>query len=383
MTATLSADRAATAPIEPATEAELAEAIRMARGPLHIRGGGTRGHDGPGTPLSTAGMAGIRLYEPGALTLVAGAGTPMAEIEAALAAEGQRLPFEPMDHRALLGREGTPTIGGVAAANVSGPRRVQAGACRDSMIGIRFVDGSGNIIQNGGRVMKNVTGYDLVRLLAGSHGTLGVLSEVAFKLLPAPETAATLVLEGLSDAQAVQAMAAALGSPFEVTGAAHLPGEGTFLRIEGFFEQVAYRSARLAERLGPWGTARVETDPAQVASRWAGLRDVASFHGKAGDVWRLSVVPSQAPALAARARPRAAAFDWGGGLVWLLMPEGTDLRARLAGLRGHARLERAAPDIRARLGAFPPLPSTVAALQAGLRARFDPRGILNPGLMAA
>ena len=176
------------------SERELAAAVRGAAGALRIVGGGTRGIGKPvaGQVLSVAGMSGIELYEPGALTIVAQAGTPLAEVEAALAAENQRLPFEPMDHRGLLGSEGAPTIGGVVAANVSGPRRVMAGACRDCLIGVRFVDGRGDVIKNGGRVMKNVTGYDLVKLMAGSWGTLGVLSEVAILGSPARSTRRTL-----------------------------------------------------------------------------------------------------------------------------------------------------------------------------------------------
>ncbi|MBS4010810.1 MAG: FAD-binding protein, partial [Roseovarius sp.] len=208
----------------PKTEADLAEIIRGAEGPLRIEGGGTRpiGALSNGARLSTAGLRGITLYEPGALTLVAQAGTPLAEIEAALDAEGQRLAFEPMDHRGLLGTQGTPTIGGVVAANVSGPRRIQAGACRDFLLGVRFVDGRGQIVKNGGRVMKNVTGYDLVKLMAGSYGTLGVLTEVALKVLPRPRSMGMLRIEGLSDAVAVTALCRALASPYEVTGAVHL-----------------------------------------------------------------------------------------------------------------------------------------------------------------
>ena len=179
--------------MRPESEAELAEAIRGANGPLRIMGGGTRGIGSVvGEALETAGLSRISLYEPGALTLVAGAGTPLAEVETALAAEGQRLPFEVPDLRGVLGRQGASTLGGIVAANASGPRRVQAGACRDSLLGVRFVDGTGMIVKNGGRVMKNVTGLDLVKLTCGAWGTLGVLSEAIFKVLPKPERAATL-----------------------------------------------------------------------------------------------------------------------------------------------------------------------------------------------
>ncbi|MBC7133746.1 MAG: glycolate oxidase subunit GlcE [Roseovarius sp.] len=365
----------------PRTEAELAAIIREARAPLRIEGGGTRPIGGPtnGARLSTSAMRGIALYEPGALTLVVGAGTPLAEVEAALAAEGQRLAFEPMDHRGLLGTEGTPTIGGVVAANVSGPRRVQVGACRDFLLGVRFVDGAGRIVRSGGRVMKNVTGYDLAKLMAGSYGTLGVLTEVALKVLPAPQAAASLTLRGLDDTRAIAALARALGSPFEVTGAAHLPGKGeTLLRIEGFAESVAYRAGRLRELLAGFGTVTVEDDPEAVAACWRDIRDVAAFHGRAGDVWRLSVKPTDAPGIVAGLGGVEALHDWGGGLIWLLAPEGRGqaIRAAVAARGGHAtRVRGTGAD------AFHPRPAPVAALEAGLRRRFDPRGLFNPGLM--
>ncbi|WP_375260052.1 FAD-binding protein [Citreimonas sp.] len=370
--------------MKPESEADLAEAIKGARGPLQVRGGGTRGTGAPlGEVVETGGMTGITLYEPGALTVVVRTGTPLAEVEDALAAENQRLPFEPMDHRPLLGTNGTPTIGGVVAANVSGPRRVQAGACRDFMLGVRFVDGSGQIVKNGGRVMKNVTGYDLVKLMTGSRGTLGVLTEVSLKVLPRPETQACVMLEGLDDAQAVAAMARALGSPFEVTGAAHLPsGDGgqpvTLLRIEGFEKSVAYRADRL-RALFDGHAVRIEEDAGAVADRWASVRDVTAFAGRDGDVWRISCKPSDGPALAARLGAEAHHFDWGGGLIWALLPSGTDARARLGAFRGHATRVRGMGDA----PAIQPEPAPLAALSDGLRARFDPRGILNPGLMTA
>jgi glycolate oxidase FAD binding subunit len=372
--------------LTPRDETDLAEAVAAARAPLRIVGGGTRsvGVTEAGDVLSVAGVRGIGLYEPGALTLVARAGTPLAEVEAALAAEGQRLPFEPMDHRALMGTEGEPTIGGVVAANISGPRRVQAGACRDSLIGVRFVDGEGTIVKNGGRVMKNVTGYDLVKLMAGSHGTLGVLSEVSFKVLPETAAQATLVLLGLDPARAVEAMSAALTSPFEVTGAAHGAWEAkepaTLIRIEGFEASVGYRAARLAELLARFGDVAVDREPARIGATWKRVRDVLPFAGREGDVWRLSVKPSDAPALVA-ALGTECLLDWGGGLVWALAAPGTDLRARMGGMAGHANLVRAAAETKRALGVFHPEPAAIAAISKGLRGKFDPRGILNPGLM--
>lgn len=374
----------------PNTEAELAEIIRGAEAPLRIEGGGTRPLGAPsnGARLCTAALRGITLYEPGALTLVAQAGTPLAEIETALAAEGQRLAFEPMDHRGLLGTTGTPTIGGVVAANVSGPRRIQAGACRDFLLGVRFVDGRGQIVKNGGRVMKNVTGYDLVKLMAGSYGTLGVLTEVALKVLPRPRSMGMLRIEGLSDASAVTALCRALASPYEVTGAAHLQAGPTgapvtMIRLEGFENSVAYRAEALMRLLADYGTWTFEADTDKTDAAWAHIRDVGPFQERAGDVWRLSVKPTDAPGVVADLPGAEAFYDWGGGLIWLLAAEGTGLnaakiRGAVAARGGHATLIRGDRS----QGVFHPLSAPVAALQAGLRQKFDPRQILNPGLMA-
>ena len=374
--------------LTPKTEAELREIVAGSAGALRIQGGGTRplGRPVAGDLLSLAELSGIELYEPGALTIVAKAGTPLAEIEAALAADNQRLPFEPMDHRTLLGTEGVPTIGGVVAANVSGPRRIQAGACRDSLIGVRFVDGMGAAIKNGGRVMKNVTGYDLVKLLAGSYGTLGVLSEVAFKVLPGIEASGCVMIDGLSDAKAVEVMSATLGSPFEISGAAHFPKgiDGhpiTMLRLEGFTNSVAYRIRQVSEIVSAYGSVRTERDPEVMKASWAAIRDAAVFADRSGDVWRLSVKPSDAPGMAEMIGGDVF-YDWGGGLIWALVSEGTDLRAKLSGFAGHATLIRASAATRSALSVFHPQAAPIQALSDGLRAKFDPRGILNPGLMA-
>ncbi|MBN2906565.1 MAG: FAD-binding protein [Rhodobacteraceae bacterium] len=374
--------------MRPETEAELADMVKAAAGPLRIVGGGTRPIGAPvaGAGLSVAGLSGVELYEPGALTLVARAGTPLAEIEAVLAAEGQRLAFEPMDHRRLLGTEGVPTIGGVVAGNVSGPRRIQAGACRDALIGVRFVDGRGDVIKNGGRVMKNVTGYDLVKLMAGSWGTLGVLSQVGFKVLPRPAAVAVIVLHGLDDETAVRALSAALASPYEVSGAAHAsdgPGGGaqTLIRIEGFVESVAYRAGRLQALLAGFGQSTVEGDPERAAALWRWVRDVEGFAGQPGDVWRISLKPSDGPRVVAALEAEGVVYDWGGGLIWARVAAGRDIRPALAGIAGHATLIRASAETRTKVAVFAPEPAPLAAIARGLRAQFDPRGILNPGLM--
>ncbi len=372
--------------MKPETEAELAETITATEEPLWVKGGATRGVVCRGTALDTGALAGVSLYEPDALTLVAKAGTKVSQIEALLAIEGQRLAFEPMDHRGLLGSSGDPSIGGVVAGNISGPRRIQVGACRDFLLGVRFVNGSGEIVKNGGRVMKNVTGYDLVKLMAGSFGTLGVLTEVSLKVMPKPETQATVLVHGLSIEKAQRAMSVALTSPFDVTGAAHLSSGSaekpvTMIRIEGFDASVAYRAKQLSAVLGEMGPVTLETDAAAVGAIWRGVRDVEAFHDKRGDVWRISCKPSEAPLLAGKFEADSLVFDWGGGLIWALVEEGTDLRAKFGAFGGHATLVRASTEAVDLLGRFQPEPKGVATLSRALRQKFDPRGILNAGLM--
>jgi glycolate oxidase FAD binding subunit len=386
----------------PKDENEVAAMVADAaerRASLAIVGGGTRAGLGRrvrarGT-LSTNALSGVTLYEPAELVLSARAGTTLAEIEALLAQRSQRLAFEPMDHRPLLGESGEPTIGGIVAANVSGPRRIQAGAARDSLIGLRAVTGEGEIVKAGGRVMKNVTGYDLVKFLAGSYGTLAVLTEVSFKLTPAPETETTLVLTDLDDGKAIAALSAALGSPFSVTGAAHRPAFGlepprTFIRLEGFAASVADRAKRLAEDLSDLGKAE------QIAGRaspslWQTIRDV-SLLGTAPKVpiWRVSTLPSLAPALVETVRHSFEArvlYDWGGGLVWIAGGDGKDAGAGVIrgalGRQGHATLIRASEEVRGTADVFQPLAPPLYALTRKLKQTFDPAGILNPGRIYA
>ncbi len=390
-------------PLLPISETEVADIVAVAasrRTPLAVNGGGTR--SGLGRPvqaaaaLSTAELSGIMLYEPTELVISARAGTPLAEIEALLAENGQRLTFEPPDYRRLYGSAGEPTIGAVAAANLSGPRRIMGGAARDGLIGLRAVTGRGEVMKSGGRVMKNVTGYDLVKFLAGSYGTLAVLTQVTFKVLPAPESEATLVVEGLDDGAAVTALSAALGTPFSVTGAAHMPltskGPGrTCVRLEGFAASLADRVARMRAMPGPFAGAAV-LDGEASAALWRSIRDVDALAAPdTAPVWRLSVRPGDAPALVEtlhRAFECRALYDWGGGLVWIAGGDGPDagaeaIRAAVATVGGHATLVRAPDDLRNAVAVFQPLPEPLMALTRKLKESFDPAGILNPGRMYA
>jgi glycolate oxidase FAD binding subunit len=387
--------------LTPGSEAEAAAMVAAAaanRTRLVIRGGGTRARLGRpidnATTLSTAGLTGVTLYEPAEMVVAARAGTPLTEIEALLAGHGQRLAFEPMDHRPLFGSTGEPTIGGVAACNVSGPRRIHVGAARDHLIGVRFVNGRGEVVKSGGRVMKNVTGLDLTKLSAGAYGTLGLLTEVTFKVLPVAEHTETLVFEGLADAEALALLTAALGSPVEVTAAAHLPaGVGapvarTLLRLEGFAASVAYRADELRGRFAEHGTA-ASLAGEDAAGLWRQVRDGALLaEPPDAEVWRVSVAAAKGGEVLGRLGPMAGLrhyYDWGGGLIWLAAPAGlelaTPLRRTTAELRGHATLIRATPERRATAPVFEPLAEPLMRLTAGLKASFDPAGILNFGRM--
>jgi len=385
--------------LQPADEAELAAIIADAaakRTPLAVEGGGTlRGLGRPmqtAATLSTARLIGVTLYEPAEMVLSARAGTPLAEVEALLAGKGQRLAFEPPDLCDFYGSKGTPTIGAVAAANLSGPRRITAGAARDGLIGIRAVSGHGEIVKSGGHVMKNVTGLDLVKFLAGSYGTLAVMSEVTFKVLPAPETEATLVYTGLDDGRAISALSAALGSPFSVTGAAHAPARTdscarTLVRIEGFVDSVRHRLDSVTDALRSFGTPdRLEGQAS--AAAWKVIRDIAALAVPAeAAVWRISVKPSDGPRVAAAASAALDCrilYDWGGGLVWIACSDPPEtstasIRSVVGSLGGHATLFRAPEHIRLSTDVFDPPAVPVMALSRKLKEAFDPAGILNPG----
>ena len=388
----------------PASEAEAAEnivAARAAKRPLGIEGGGTRAGLGRAAQveatLSTKRLAGITLYEPAELVISAKAGTPLAEIEATLAARGQMLPFEPMDHRALLGTDGEPTIGGITACNISGPGRISAGACRDHLLGVRLINGRGEAVKSGGRVMKNVTGLDLVKLNCGAYGTLGLITEVTYKVLPKPESTGTLALFGLDDARAVEALSRALGSPFEVSAAAHLPaGIGsarsrTLLRIENFASSVDYRLRELQKLLAPLGDGlRIIEEEADAL--WRDIRDCRFLaEPRERAVWRVSTAPMRAASFVARLGGELDLrqfYDWGGGLIWLSVAETGDagaraIRAALASTGGHATLVRGSPDLRSRIDVFEPLAAPLMKISAGIKASFDPDAILNPGRMYA
>ncbi|WP_163265935.1 glycolate oxidase subunit GlcE [Chelativorans alearense] len=395
----------------PQTAPQVLDIVRWAvseETPLEILGHGSK--RGIGRPVQTehvldlSKLSGVALYEPEELVLSAKAGTPLAEIEALLAKHNQQLAFEPMDYCPLLGlKPGCGTIGGTLAANLSGPRRIKAGAARDHVLGVLAVSGRGEVFKSGGRVVKNVTGYDLSKGLAGSWGTLAVVTDVTFKVLPAAETEKTLAVTGLDDAEAAAAMAEAMGSSAEVSGAAHLP-EGvvgrfakgglsgsakTVLRIEGVGPSVAYRIDLLTRLMKPHGAAEV-IEEEESRPLWREIRDCRPFaDGTEAPVWRVSMAPTQGHRMVDAFRRAAGAnafYDWQGGLIWLRMeaePEAEVLRGLIGHFGGgHATLVRATPAVRAALAVFQPQPAALAALAARLKEQFDPKGILNPGRMA-
>jgi len=360
--------------------------------------------------LDLARLDGITLYEPEELVLSARAGTPLGDIEAALEEKRQMLAFEPADLGPLLGGDaGAGSIGGVLACNLAGPRRIKAGAARDHFLGVKAASGRGELFKSGGRVVKNVTGYDLCKLLAGSYGTLAVMTEVTVKVLPRPEKTYTVLLLGLDDAKASQAMTRALGSPHEVSGAAHLPagpaarsavsyvagagGAVTALRVEGPGPSVEYRCAALRRELADLG-ATEELHSQNSLAFWRELRDMRPFvEDQQTAVWRISVAPTAGPSVVAAIGKGEAFYDWGGGLVWLSLPlsganGGGDagaatVRAAVAAAGGHATLVRAPLELRAALPVFQPQDAAKAALTQRVKESFDPRGILNPGRMVA
>ena len=381
---------------KPVNEQQVAEAVQWALAgdtAMELVGTGTKRGIGnlmeTGCGLDLSGLTGISLYEPEELVLGAGAGCLLADIEKELADKGQAFAFEPPNLSRLLGSNSSGTLGGMVASGFAGPRRVYSGGVRDHVLGVRAVSGRGEIFKTGGRVMKNVTGYDLPKILTGSWGTLAAMTQVTFKVLPRPETEATLALIGLDNAQAVKAMSAALGAPVEVSGAAHVPGARTLLRLEGFLPSVMARLESLKNLLAPHGEMDVL---GRDVSRdvWGKIRDVELIGSEPENaIWRISVPPSEgAKVLAAieKAIKVNAFFDWGGGLIWLEVLEedracAAEVRGAIAGTGGHATLIRASEKSRAGSAVFQPQSEVLVMLAGRLKSSFDPRGILNPGRM--
>lgn len=393
--------------IAPADEAGVAAAVASAYAsgePLAIEGNGSKGAllrpVQAARTLTTRHLSGITLYKPQELVLSARAGTPLPEIEAALAGHGQMLIAEPPDTRALFHAERPATLGGIVATNLSGPRRIAWGAMRDHVLGIRAVNGTGEIIRSGGRVLKNVTGLDLCKLLAGAHGTLGVLTEITLKVLPAPEATGTVAVRVRNAETGVAALAAGLGSPFGASGAALIPegapreamldGTIAILRLEDFSHSVTYRLARLREELARFGDiATLEGENSRAL--WRHVREAAPLAADPAEaVWRVSVRPSAGPAIlraATEAFGGRVLLDWGGGLVWVAGPATeTAHRAVMqaaAASGGTFTLFRAPEPLRAAVAVLPEEPAPLAAIARRVKAALDPRGVLNRGRMRA
>ncbi|HEX6995103.1 MAG TPA: FAD-binding protein [Gammaproteobacteria bacterium] len=369
--------------LRPRDRADLVEILRSHPRPLEPIGGGSKraiGAPVDADPLELSAFSGIVAYEPAELVLTARAATPLATIEAELARRGQRLAFEPPDFGALLGAApcGAQTIGGVLAANLAGSRRVSAGAARDHFLGFEAVSGDGVPFKAGGRVVKNVTGYDLPKLLAGSWGTLAVLVSVTVRVAPMPETETTIVVPVRDPAAAVDVLGRGLGSPHDVSAAAFAPGRGAALRLEGFGASVAARVQGLLEWLG-CDDADVLAD-AESHAFWRRTGEAAEL-GDAPCVVRISVPPSDAPRVLDAIEPERYLLDWGGGLIWAAFADVDIDRIRSVIHEGHATLWKAPRRLRESVAVFPPLPAAVATLAAKLKSAFDPDGRLNPGRM--
>ncbi len=402
--------------LRPETPDQLRDAVAWAaaeEAPLEIVSAGTKRAMGrPGNAnhkLDVSALRGITLYEPEELVLSAGPGTPLSEIEQALDERRQQLAFEPPDLGPLLGGAAAAgTLGGAIACNLSGPRRLKAGAARDHFLGFSAVSGRGEAFKSGGRVVKNVTGYDLCKLMCGSWGTLGVMTSLTVKVLPAPESIRTVLLLGLDASPASEAMIAAMKTPYDVSGAAYMPGDlavrsavsfvsgagasVTAVRIEGPRPSVEYRCAALRRLLAAHG-ATEELHGRNSAFFWRELRDVAPFAapGDTRCVWRISVPPKDGPRVLQRLTERTGGevlLDWGGGLIWLAVEAPADamhqtVRAAIAQPGGHATLVRAPEPVRAAVPVFQPPAPGIARLFRGMKESFDPRGVLNPGRMYA
>jgi glycolate oxidase FAD binding subunit len=397
--------------LRPADAADVADIVRKAAASgeaLFVRGGGSKRDYGRPVEaariLDLGRLTGISDYEPAELFLQAQAATPLAEITAILDAHNQMLAFEPPDWSGLLPSDGAPTLGGTIAANIAGPRRVRAGAARDHFLGFSAVDGRGDIWKAGGRVVKNVTGYDMCKLQAGAFGTLSVLLETTVRLLPKPETSCSLVFPGLADQEAIAFLSKALNSPHEVSAAAFLPApalrrsqvshalpdaSATILRLEGPHPSVAYRAGELESSQA--GCVRLEMSDSKVL--WREIGAVQPLFGAADSiVWRVCTTPNAAPALLQNVQnllPLAEGFyDWGGGLLWIEIPadapEGAaanSLRSALTTGGGHATLLRAEASLRGRIPVFQPVAAQLEALSRRVKSGFDPHGVLNPGRM--
>src|SRR6266851_10409352 len=384
--------------IKPRDSKELRQAVEWALADnvtLDVRGQGSK--LALGKPmhcdqvLDVSGIAGIVDYAPEELVVTLRAGTPLRDVETLLAQRNQMLAFEPPDLGPLLGGEaGRGTLVGAVMGNLAGSRRVSAGAARDHLLGFSGVNGRGEAFKSGGRVMKNVTGYDLSKLLAGSWGTLAVLDEVSIKVLPAPDQTRTLLLLGLVDDVAVKAMCAAMGSPHDVSGAAHV-GDRTALRIEGVAPSVEARLKGLRDLLSASGTKIEELGTLESRAFWREMCDVAPLKTTVDAiVWKISCPPTEGPAVVTRIkakRPAAEAFyDWSGGLIWLALPASADadheiVRGALGPAGGHATLIRAPDPVRASVPVFQPQPAALAALAGRVKESFDPKCLFNPGRM--